>query len=110
MKSFDETWELIHASREWGKYPSEPVIRFVARNYYNRERKDVKILDFGCGTGRHTWYLAREGFDTYAFDGSKSAIERVRSRLESDGLVDTIRYTDMGNMVEQFLVQAEKRK
>lgn len=30
MKSFNEEWEQIHQSMEWGKYPSENVIRFVA--------------------------------------------------------------------------------
>lgn len=94
MKSFDQTWEDIHASQEWGKYPSEPVIRFVARNYYISERKNVKILDFGCGGGNHTWYLAREGFDTYAFDGSPSAIKRVKTRLEKEGLTANLKVCD----------------
>ncbi len=86
MKSFDETWEKIHETTEWGKYPAEPIIRFVARNYYKEDRKSIKILDYGCGAGSHTWYLAREGFDTYAFDGSKSAVERERTRLQREGL------------------------
>lgn len=86
MKSFDEGWEKIHAENEWGKYPSEHVVRFVARNYYKRDRKTVKILDFGCGAGAHTWFLAREGFDTYAFDGSKSAVEKAEKYLENEGL------------------------
>lgn len=86
MKSFDDIWEKIHATQEWGKYPSEPVIRFVARNYYAKDRKAVRILDFGCGAGSHTWYLAKEGFDTYAFDGSESAMKKVRDRLEEEGL------------------------
>lgn len=75
--SIDPKWEEIHRNREWGKYPTEYVIRFVARNYYNFPiRQRVKILDYGCGGGSHTWYLAREGFDTYAFDGSQSAIQK----------------------------------
>ena len=75
-KTFDEIWEDIHKNKEWGRYPSEEVIRFVARNYYNQDRDKVKILDFGCGAGANTWFLAREGFDTYAFDGSKTAVKR----------------------------------
>lgn len=51
MKSFDEIWENIHATQEWGKYPSEPVIRFVARNYYDKDRQSTKVLDFGVGGG-----------------------------------------------------------
>lgn len=59
-KSFDEYWEEVHSKTEWGQYPTEHVIRFIARNYYNTERMNTRILDFGCGGGAHTWYLARE--------------------------------------------------
>ena len=81
-----EAWEKIHSSREWGGYPSEHVIRFIARNYYNKKRAEVKILDFGCGSGANTWFLAREGFDTYAFDISESAINNLNNRMEKEGL------------------------
>lgn len=88
MKSFSQEWERIHSSQEWGKYPNEQVIRFIARNYYKfekPERKSIKLLDFGCGGGAHTWYLAREGFDVYAFDGSKSAVQRTEKYLQKEG-------------------------
>lgn len=94
MKSFDETWEKIHENAEWGQYPTEPVIRFVARNYYHVERDKIRILDFGCGGGAHTWYLAREGFDTYAFDGSKAAVKKVQTRLEKENLYADLRVLD----------------
>ena len=48
MNTHDD-WEKIHQNRDWGRYPSEHVIRFVAKNYYNLQRNTVKILDFGCG-------------------------------------------------------------
>lgn len=94
MKSFDTIWETIHATQEWGKYPSEPIIRFIARNYYEKNRKEVKILDFCCGAGSNTWYLAREGFDVYAFDGSESAVNKVRDRFEKEGLKADLRVRD----------------
>nr|WP_308656077.1 class I SAM-dependent methyltransferase [uncultured Agathobacter sp.] len=81
-----EAWEKIHKSKNWGAYPSEHIIRFVARNYYNTDRKNIKILDFGCGTGANSWYLAREGFDTYAFDISECAIEKLLMKFESENL------------------------
>ncbi len=28
-------WENIFSNKEWGKYPSENLIRFIARNFYN---------------------------------------------------------------------------
>ena len=86
MGTIDKAWEEIHSSRDWGQYPSEHVIRFVARNYYNKKRDEVKILDFGIGGGAHTWYLAREGFDTYGFDGSPSAVRKTEARLARENL------------------------
>lgn len=85
MEKSIEIWERIHANQEWGKYPSEQVVRFVARNYYNCVRKDIKILDFGCGAGANTWFLAREGFDVYAFDGAPSAVKRAEKYLLGEG-------------------------
>lgn len=85
MKSFSKEWEEIHRNQEWGKYPSEQLVRFIARNFYNNDRKNIKILDFGCGAGANTWFLAREGFDVYAFDGSESSVNRAKEYLNKDG-------------------------
>lgn len=82
----EEIWNELHSTRKWGVYPSEFIIRFVARNYYNEKRDSIRILDFGCGAGAHTWYLAREGFDVYAFDGSHYAIDNAKVILENEGL------------------------
>ena len=90
----DEIWNKIHSSRVWGGYPSEHVIRFFARNYYSKERSKVTILDFGCGGGAHTWYLAREGFDVYAFDGSEYAVENAKKKLSLENLRADFRVCD----------------
>lgn len=82
----DEKWEEIHSTRDWGKYPSIDVVTFVARNFYSKDRKNCKVLDYGCGQGANTWFLAREGFDTYAFDGSESAIKKAKKMLENQNL------------------------
>lgn len=82
-----DAWEQIHKNKDWGIYPTEHVIRFVARNYYGTDHANVKILDFGCGTGAHTWYLAREGFDTYAFDISETAILKLQDRMKAENLL-----------------------
>ncbi len=98
MKSFQDLWEDIHSNQAWGKYPSENVVRFVARNYYSKDRSNVKILDFGCGAGANTWYLSREGFDTYAFDGSKSAVANAEKLLSADNLKAEFRVRDALNL------------
>lgn len=94
MKSFDNIWEKVHSREDWGQYPSEDVVRFIARNYYKCDRKNIKILDFGCGAGSNTWYMAREGFDVYGFDGSASAIQKCESRLVSENLTASLKVAD----------------
>lgn len=94
MKSFDEAWEELFQKQDWGKYPSEEVIRFVARNFYGKKRVEIKLLDIGCGTGACTWYMAREGFDVYAFDGSETAVRKARQRLREEGVSAKIAVSD----------------
>ena len=87
MSTFDKKWEDIHRHRQWGKYPNIDVVKFVARKLYSSsERNNVKILDLGCGAGANTWFLAKEGFDAYGIDGSKSAVENAYSYIKSSGL------------------------
>jgi ubiquinone/menaquinone biosynthesis C-methylase UbiE len=83
--SWDPVWETVFSNQEWGKYPSEDLIRFVARNFYKApNRKEVKILEVGCGPGANLWYMAREGFTVYGIDGSKTAIQRANDRLNKE--------------------------
>lgn len=98
METFDASWEQIHRNQEWGRYPSEEVIRFVARNYYSKQRTETRLLDAGCGTGAVTWYLARENFDVYAFDGSQTAIKNARERMQHEGLNATLEVCDAANL------------
>ena len=101
-ETFDNYWEQVHSRTEWGQYPAEHVIRFIARNFYNTKRDEIRILDFGCGGSAHTWYLAREGFDTYAFDGSNSAVEKLKTRLKKEGLNANVQVCDAAQLKYEY--------
>lgn len=82
---WDPIWEEIFGSRDWGKYPSEDLIRFVARNFYQiPDRANVRILEVGCGPGANLWFLAREGFHVAGVDGSQTAITKAMRRLDAE--------------------------
>lgn len=98
MVTFDKIWEEIHQEQDWGKYPAEEVIRFVARNYYTHDRRVTRLLDAGCGAGAVVWYMAREGFDAYGFDGSTTAIMKAIKRLAAEGLSANLMVCDAANM------------
>ncbi len=83
--AWDPVWEKIFASRGWGRYPGEELVRFVARNFYEApDRSAVKFLELGCGPGPNLWFLAREGFTAYGIDGSPSALRQANARLNQE--------------------------
>src|SRR5215467_12346173 len=96
-QSWDAEWERIFRSREWGRYPAEHVVRFVARRFYAApDRSKVRLLDLGCGAGgASTWYFAREGFDVSAIDGSETAVAKTRRRLGAEGFFADVRTGDV---------------
>ena len=95
MDSWDSKWEEVFKSQEWGKYPPEELIRFIARNYYKTPlRKNIRILDLGCGTGAASWFIAREGFSVYGIDGSKTAIDIVKERFDNENLIGEFKVGD----------------
>lgn len=97
--AWDSVWEKIFKDNEWGKYPDLEVIKFVARNFYQVEnRKTIRILEIGSGTGANIWFMAREGFDTYGIDGSKSGIERAKLILEKEGLSAQFQLGDINDI------------
>lgn len=95
VQSWDSSWESIYQQQERDKYPSENVIRFIARNYYGAKRHQaIRILDLGCGSGSNLCYLAREGFSVHGIDGSKTAIKRARHQLLSQRLKAHLQVAD----------------
>jgi SAM-dependent methyltransferase len=95
MASWDPAWERVFREQEWGKYPPEHVIRFVARSFYGAsDRRAVRLLDLGSGPGACTWFMAREGFSVSAIDGSPTAVARLQARLGGEGLAADARVGD----------------
>jgi ubiquinone/menaquinone biosynthesis C-methylase UbiE len=86
MKSWDPTWETVFKKQEWGKYPGESLIQFIARNFYKKERKNISLLEIGCGPGANIWFMAREGFSVTGIDGSQTAINQAQERLQTEQL------------------------
>jgi len=48
--------------------------------------KSLKILDLGCGTGRHSIELAQRGYSLTEIDLSKSLLDRAREKATAQNL------------------------
>jgi 2-polyprenyl-3-methyl-5-hydroxy-6-metoxy-1,4-benzoquinol methylase len=49
--------------------------------------KSTKILDVGCGTGRHSLELARRGYDVLGFDLSNEQLQQAREKASNAGVL-----------------------
>ncbi|MFQ5543853.1 MAG: class I SAM-dependent methyltransferase [Nitrospiria bacterium] len=58
--------------------PSEPIVRFFER--FKKEKKTGRVLDLGCGEGRHAALFAKAGYQTIGLDYQPQALTRA-SRL-----------------------------
>lgn len=54
-----------------------------------------RVLDLGCGAGRHLIYLGKGGFQVYGVDSSSSALQLAREWLESENLTAALTRGDM---------------
>lgn len=99
VETWDPVWDSIFRGKEWGKYPPEHVVRFVARSFAAAaDRSKVRLLEIGCGPGANVWFMAREGFSVCGIDGSPTAIDRAKQRLASEGLMADLRVGDFGRL------------
>ncbi|MGE5680396.1 MAG: class I SAM-dependent methyltransferase [Bacillota bacterium] len=60
--------------------------------------KDLKILDIGCGTRRHSIELTRRGYKVTGVDLSDSQLARAREKAEEAGLNIDFRKQDARNL------------
>lgn len=82
----DQAWDQLHAlPRFRPAYPSESVVRFVARRL-GRPADDPTatprdVLDMGCGAGRHLALLADAGHRVVGSDYSRAGLHHTREAL-----------------------------
>lgn len=79
--SADPVWENdVYGKGTFVRCPYDQVATFVFRNLPRKPRRDIRILEVGCGPGSNLWFLNQEGFACSGFDASPTAIEYAKVR------------------------------
>ncbi len=98
--SHEREWNASYQRRDnFLFHPHEEVIRFVSRNIRKRvgfgEFVDVdagprhrKLLDLGCGIGRHVIFAHQMGLDVYGVDLSARAVAEAVGWASREGVPD----------------------
>ena len=99
MVDSKEAWTNLHKeSRYRPKYPSEPVVQFVFRNF-RRDGKE-KVLDLGCGAGRHIFFMGSEKIQPYGLDFSSEGVNYTKKMLDNLDMQEYVDNIKVGSMTE----------
>ena len=94
MTDYDLTTAVAHHAwnQRWAKPEDEPRwsiadpgVVAVAEGIL-RDRRAKRVLDLGCGIGRHALMFARLGFEVTAFDGAPAGLTAVRATAAAEAL------------------------
>jgi ubiquinone/menaquinone biosynthesis C-methylase UbiE len=86
-------WDKMIATKTYGLV--DPDTHVVNKVNLFKSLGARKILDLGCGQGRHTLLLSKKSFETFAMDISPTAAKTTKNALEKEGLSAEIMVGDM---------------
>jgi SAM-dependent methyltransferase len=96
VEAWDKRWATNEGRADWlVPHPAAVAIQLHARGAR-------RVLDLGCGVGRHALLLAEHGFDVEPIDGSLAGLTVVRETAAAralpvslhQGLVDALPFPD----------------
>ena len=85
-----DTWQFWYLQKEGTIEPEIPKLAELLTCDHTS-----KLLDFGCGAGRHVVYFAKKGFQVFGFDQSAAAVEQAKQTLERENLHADLKVWDM---------------
>src|SRR3989441_8946315 len=75
-------WELAWRGERWAE--TSPPLPVVAEFAGDLKREGARrVLDLGCGAGRHSLLLGKIGFHVVALDVSETALKTLEDRLKT---------------------------
>lgn len=87
MDRIKDKYEEKYKSGYGIKYPESHIIRIfnsVMQTELLPAKKNLNLLDFGCGVGTNGYYFNEMGIDVYGLDISPTAIAVCQERFEKD--------------------------
>src|SRR5574340_1098146 len=96
MTGWQKLWQNPEIAKQWAEAPPLPEVVEMADRL--EEERRHRILDIGCGQGRHTVYLASRGFSVTATDNAPNAIASCQEAVARAGLKAEIMALDMREM------------
>jgi 2-polyprenyl-3-methyl-5-hydroxy-6-metoxy-1,4-benzoquinol methylase len=91
--AWNQRWQTAEGRADW--LEPEPAVQQLVPHWH--QQGAARVLDLGCGVGRHSLYLAARGFQVTAYDASQSGLDHAARTAAEQGLALTFR---LGHMTE----------
>ncbi|WP_257906456.1 SAM-dependent methyltransferase [Campylobacter lari] len=90
-----EKWTRLHGnSKHQPIYPHDIYIKCVFKNF----KKESKILDLGCGAGRHVKFLAENNYNAYGCDYSDDGVSCTKELLNQYNLKAQVELANVSDL------------
>ena len=92
-------WEVLSKDDEYWNTPD-----FMIHYLHNRWKKENfdTFLDIGCGMGRHSIFMAENGFNVYGIDYSKYVVDIVKEKAYLKGLDIKLTVGDISKLPYEY--------
>ena len=99
---YNELWKKVDGWKNESKAfktrePQQENLDFIEFLKKKGIRKG-KVLDLGCGGGRHVVPFAKEGFESYGIDFSEEAIKLAKKFADEENVKVDLRVEDILNL------------
>lgn len=82
------------------EYTNERVTKTEVDFITSQIKNKLKILDVGCGTGRHSIPLARKGYDVTGLDNTQEMLNEFNKKIKDQKLKISLLYKDILTLKE----------
>ena len=48
----------------------------------DQKKKEIRVLELGCGSGANLWMMAKEGLQVHGLDASSTALKLAKQHIE----------------------------
>lgn len=95
--TFSKQWEYAYSSKKHlSIWPWSDLVSLVNR-YVDSKKKQIRILELGCGAGANIPFFIKKGFKYYGIDGSKTIVKNIKNKFPE--IKDNIIVGDFTNEV-----------
>ena len=75
----------------WNTEQECSFIESCCERYLHKEKEEIRLLDIGCGAGRHLLELAQRGYTVSGFDPKPEMVQFVKAAADEAGLEIDVR-------------------